>query len=817
MRLILKPQSRDGLDDIGLDDIVIDNGLFPVGRAEEPFASYAPEVTEHLSRRHARIFIEDGSAYIADLGSRNGTRLNDKQVEFRPMRLFPGDTLCFANQLAYRVDILDQEIPAANEALPPALELLPRAGEPVLEPVVVTQFPFLVGKYEQAFHSSGGEAAQQLDYLSRRHAHIFSRQGQLYLEDLGSTNGTTVNGQRLDEHARPLASGDVLCFGGDHFQYTVRLREPDAVDGSGESDAAGPPAEGHTRFITAADSFLDIFCVELDDQAAADAASAEQPAPPGQVGDHRRAGPLRRAHLLLGEFREALAGAPGRTRRRRLALPFLLALAVVGGIAYHYLQPEEAEIRRLLDNDQPGLAARRANEALTRNPDSESLSILASRALLRHLVPDWQQRLSQRDYAGARQLVHEAAPLAGHSSRNESMLDLLEWITQLQQFVDRRGGLEAPVGLYDDGDRLEQLLAWWDRDRVAHRSAMAMIAEQVATFEPLNREVFSQLRSLRNDRSVYLAAGDKLKQRVEAALATGDAAALRNELADFAQQYPRLGGIDTLRADLEQYLVIEMAVDEGELVRAAELVQRSEFTTPPFQRQVQALQSRTLPSADILEAYAAAASDWRNGELERALNQLERLRNQPGGDSAARQLQAKRQLISDYATLQRYRGGPEYGDHLVRFYSRLDPDRDRHFVAALSRDFRDHKGAARQRADEAWQRADRAWRDYRERGGIRGLLRLEESVSDEFEQKSVLLRDAYSSAATGRQMYRLLDVREDAEQASLYADIAAELNLQRRSLEQLSMVLPPALLDAKLALLPAGGDPERAAGPGRDQ
>ncbi|MBN7795010.1 FHA domain-containing protein [Parahaliea mediterranea] len=811
MRLILKPQSRDGLD-----DIVIDNGLFAVGRAEEPFASYAPAVTEHLSRRHARIFIENGGAYIADLGSRNGTRLNDKQVEFRPMRLFPGDTLCFANQLAYRVDILDQEQHAANEAPAPVLELLPRAGEPALEPIVVTGFPFLVGKHEQAFQTGGGEAARQLDFLSRRHAHIFSRGGQLYLEDLGSTNGTTLNGERLDEHARPLASGDLLGFGGDHFQYTVRLRERAAGESGDDSAGAGPAAEGNTRFISAADSFLDIFCVELDDRAEAGAASAEPAAPSGAVADHRRAGPIRRARLLLGEFREALAGAPTHTRRGRFALPFLLALALAGGIAYHYLQPEEAEIRQLLDSGQAGLAARRANEALARAPDSESLSILASRALLRHLVPDWQQRLSQQDYAGARQLVHGAAPLASHSPRNDSLLDLLEWITQLQQFVDRRGGLGAPVGLYDDGDRLEQLLEWWDRDRVAHRSAMGMIAEQVATFEPMNREVFSQLRSLRNDRSVYLAAGDKLKQRVEAALASGDAASLRDELADFERQYPRLGGIDTLRADLEQYLAVEAAVNDGELVRAAGLVERSAFSTPPFQRQVEALQSRTLPSADILAAYATAASDWRDGELERALDQLEWLRNQPGGDFAARQLQAKRQLISDYATLQTYRGGSEYGDRLVRFYSRLDPDRDRHFVAALSRDFRAHRGAARQRADEAWQNADRAWRDYRERGGIRGLLRLEESVSDEFEQKSVLLRDAFSSAATGRQVYRLLSVRETAGQTSLYADIVAELNLQRRSLEQLSMVLPPALLDAKLALLPVSNGAQQTAAPERN-
>lgn len=811
MRLVLKPQARDALD-----DIIIEGHLFPVGRAEEPFASYPPEVTEHLSRRHARIFVEGGGAYIADLGSRNGTRLNDKPVEFRPMRLFPGDTLCFANQLTYRVEILEQPSAAANEEPPPVLELRPQSPGSALEPIVVTHFPFLVGKCEEAFHNGSGTADHPLDFLSRRHAHVFSRGGQLYLEDLGSTNGTTLNGERLDERARPLASGDLIGFGGDHFRYSVDLRE--AAAEAGNPDTRQAP-EGHTRFITAADSFLDIFCVEPEDshQDEPDAAAGQQPALSRRSASRRRAGPLQRSRATLGELRAALATPADRQRRGRFALLLLLALAVSGGIAYHYLQPQEREIRRLLDSGQAGLAARRANEALAGNPESETLSILAHRALLRHLVPDWQQRLSQRDFAGARQLVHETAPLASHTSRNTVLLDLLEWITQLQQFVHRRGGIEAPVGLYGDGGRLEQLLEWWDRDRVAHRSAMSMIVEQVPAFEPLNREVFSQLRSLRNDRSVYLAAGDKLKQRVDTALATGAAASLRDEFEHIARQYPRLGGIDTLRADLEQYLAIEAAVRAGELVRAAELVRRSDFSTPPFQRQVKALQSQTLPSAEVLEAYAAAARDWRSGELERALNRLEWLRDQPGGDRARQQLQAKRRLLSDYATLQTYRGGPEYSDRLVRFYGGLDPDRDRHFIAALSRDFSAHRGAARQRADAAWQRADHAWRGYRDRGGIRGLLRLEESVSDEFEQKSVLLRDAFASADRGRQMYRLLDVPEDTGQASLYNEIAAELNLQRRSLEQLSMVLPPALLDAKLDLLAVGGAPEPPTDPGREQ
>jgi len=50
--------------------------------------------------------------------------------------------------------------------------------------------------------------------VSRRHARIFFRNDRFYIEDLGSTNGTYVNGVRLDPYSpRPLGDGDELRLG----------------------------------------------------------------------------------------------------------------------------------------------------------------------------------------------------------------------------------------------------------------------------------------------------------------------------------------------------------------------------------------------------------------------------------------------------------------------------------------------------------------------------------------------------------------------------------------------------------------------------
>jgi hypothetical protein len=56
------------------------------------------------------------------------------------------------------------------------------------------------------------------DFASGRHARVFRRDDAVYVEDLGSTNGTFVNGQRLAAE-RLLRPGDVLVVGGTEMTY----------------------------------------------------------------------------------------------------------------------------------------------------------------------------------------------------------------------------------------------------------------------------------------------------------------------------------------------------------------------------------------------------------------------------------------------------------------------------------------------------------------------------------------------------------------------------------------------------------------------
>jgi pSer/pThr/pTyr-binding forkhead associated (FHA) protein len=100
--------------------------------------------------------------------------------------------------------------------------------------------------------------------VSRRHCEVFEDKGRLMVKDLGSSNGTYVNGKRVLGQ-QPLNAGDVLSIGG------VSLRVDLAAGASPVPDAAKPALKpGDTAEVQAlaVDDALELdeeeFEVELD-------------------------------------------------------------------------------------------------------------------------------------------------------------------------------------------------------------------------------------------------------------------------------------------------------------------------------------------------------------------------------------------------------------------------------------------------------------------------------------------------------------------------------------------------------------------------
>jgi pSer/pThr/pTyr-binding forkhead associated (FHA) protein len=92
--------------------------------------------------------------------------------------------------------------------------------------------------------------------ISRRHARLTFQGGKYVLEDLGSTNGTFVNGQRL-AGPRVLKTGEVVSFGeqivlvfeATHFDAGATVVSPRAAAVPAASRPAMPPPPPPAEYV----------------------------------------------------------------------------------------------------------------------------------------------------------------------------------------------------------------------------------------------------------------------------------------------------------------------------------------------------------------------------------------------------------------------------------------------------------------------------------------------------------------------------------------------------------------------------------------
>jgi pSer/pThr/pTyr-binding forkhead associated (FHA) protein len=193
-----------------------------------------------VSRRHARLTLEDGQVWVEDEGSTNGTRVGGQPVpagERRSVR--DGDELRFGS-VALRL--------ALPEGFASAVGVPEEAGEereaggsasvsaPVYGRLVAadgTEHLLREGTTTAGRRSENDLVIANDPYVSGRHAEFVCGPSGCVVTDVGSTNGSFLRDARLPPHEpQTLAAGDELRMGRSVFIFeaVTPTEEPGAAD-----------------------------------------------------------------------------------------------------------------------------------------------------------------------------------------------------------------------------------------------------------------------------------------------------------------------------------------------------------------------------------------------------------------------------------------------------------------------------------------------------------------------------------------------------------------------------------------------------------
>jgi pSer/pThr/pTyr-binding forkhead associated (FHA) protein len=86
------------------------------------------------------------------------------------------------------------------------------AGLKIVEPAAQKGKTYDVGSELTVGRAAGCQIPLDDSYASQIHARVFQRHGQVFVEDLGSTNGTFLNRKKVDGTV-PVRKGDRLQIG----------------------------------------------------------------------------------------------------------------------------------------------------------------------------------------------------------------------------------------------------------------------------------------------------------------------------------------------------------------------------------------------------------------------------------------------------------------------------------------------------------------------------------------------------------------------------------------------------------------------------
>ncbi len=197
-----------------------------------------------VSRRHAEVNLEAGSVTVTDLGSTNGTQVEGTRLApNQPMPIRPGAVIRFGNvtialpgisdsapaeaTIVVGMDGFDQTIVSdGGVAAIPVDDSEGSAGESVAGAVArmkgssgVADILFRPGALTIG-RRPGNDIVLPDSFVSGQHAVVVCDEAGCRLTDLGSTNGTTVNGERLEvNQPQLLVDGDEVQIGQSSYLF----------------------------------------------------------------------------------------------------------------------------------------------------------------------------------------------------------------------------------------------------------------------------------------------------------------------------------------------------------------------------------------------------------------------------------------------------------------------------------------------------------------------------------------------------------------------------------------------------------------------
>ncbi|WP_426416304.1 FHA domain-containing protein [Aestuariirhabdus sp. LZHN29] len=175
-------------------------------------------VDESVADTHAELRVKGEEVALVRVTPQAILSVNGRDVK-KAVLIKAGDLICIGTLELELVDPKDGFVPKVKPKEPGAQWSIKAMDASLPDKTFAISNVMVIGR------SSDCQISISSSHLSRRHAELSEVDGRLLVKDMGSSNGTYVNGRRITETF--LKRGDLLGF--DKLVFTV-LGPPDELD-----------------------------------------------------------------------------------------------------------------------------------------------------------------------------------------------------------------------------------------------------------------------------------------------------------------------------------------------------------------------------------------------------------------------------------------------------------------------------------------------------------------------------------------------------------------------------------------------------------
>ena len=168
-----------------------------------------------VSRSHAVVALRKDGFYVFDTESKSGVYVNEKKIE-KSEKLNDGDIIAFGTAI--------MKFYIGNDGNNDYSHKKEKKQKEQRQPKLVNladdvEFP-IDGDFVTIGRAKGSNIEIPAPYVSRNQAEIFKSKNKWYIENLGSTTKTMLNGEYINR-VMPLYDGDVIRIGDFEFLFEM--------------------------------------------------------------------------------------------------------------------------------------------------------------------------------------------------------------------------------------------------------------------------------------------------------------------------------------------------------------------------------------------------------------------------------------------------------------------------------------------------------------------------------------------------------------------------------------------------------------------